>query len=56
MTTCDIQSHIQEFYDLDESASLISQIIDKILDLTKEWHNLPLENLNSIVFFDAAHF
>ena len=56
MTTRDIQSHVQEFYGLDVSASLISQITDKIIDLAKEWHNRPLENLYPIVFFDAIHY
>jgi len=56
MTVRDIQSHVQEFYGLDVSASLISQITDKIIDLAKEWHNRPLENLYPIVFFDAIHY
>ena len=56
MTTRDIQSHVQEFYGLDVSASLISQITDKIIDLAKQWHNRPLENIYPIVFFDAIHY
>jgi transposase-like protein len=56
MTTRDIQSHVQEFYGLDVSASLISQITDKIIDLAKEWHNRPLEPVYPIVFFDAIHY
>jgi len=45
MTTRDIQSYVQEFYGLDVSASLVSQITDKIIDLAKEWHNRPLETV-----------
>jgi putative transposase len=56
MTVRDIQSHVQEFYGLDVSASLISQITDKIIDLAREWHNRPLENIYPIVFFDAIHY
>ena len=56
MTVRDIQSHVQEFYGLEVSASLIAQITDKIIDLAKEWHNRPLENLYPIVFFDAIHY
>ena len=56
MTTRDIQSHVQEFYGLDISATLISQITDKIIDLARQWHNRPLENLYPIVFFDAIHY
>jgi len=36
MTTRDIQSRVQEFYGLEVSASLISQITDKIIDIDKE--------------------
>ena len=56
MTTRDIQSHVQEFYGLDVSASLVSQITDKIIDLAKQWHNRPLEPVYPIVFFDAIHY
>lgn len=56
MTVGDIQSQVEEFYGLDVSASLISQITDKIIDLAKERHNRPLENLYPIVFFDAIHY
>lgn len=56
MTTRDIQSHIQELYGLDISATLISQITDKIVDLAKQWHNRPLESIYPIVFFDAIHY
>lgn len=56
MTTRDIQAHIHEFYGMDISPTLVSQITDKIIDLAKEWHNRPLERLYPIVFFDAIHY
>ncbi len=56
MTTRDIQSLVQEFYGLDKSATLVSQITDKIIDLAKQWHNRPLESVYPIVFFDAIHY
>jgi transposase-like protein len=56
MSVRDIQSHVQEFYGLDISSSLVSQITDKIIDLAKEWHNRPLERIYPIVFFDAIHY
>ncbi len=56
MTTRDIQAHVQEFYGLDVSATLKSQITDTIVDLAKEWHNRPLEAVYPIVFFDAIHY
>jgi len=56
MTTRDIQSHIQELYGLDVSATLISNITDKIVNLAIEWQNRPLEGIYPIVFFDAIHY
>jgi len=56
MTTRDIQSHVQKFYGLDVSATLVSQITDKIIDLAKQWHNRPLESVYPIVFFDAINY
>ncbi|MCI0446457.1 IS256 family transposase [bacterium] len=56
MTVRDIQSHVHEMYGLDISASFISQVTDKIIDLAKTWHNRPLEAVYPIVFFDAIHY
>jgi len=56
MTTRDIQSHIQEIYGLDVSATLVSNITDKIVHIATEWQNRPLEGIYPIVFFDAIHY
>jgi len=56
MTTRDIQSHIQELYGLDVSATLVSNITDKIVEVAIEWQNRPLEGIYPIVFFDAIHY
>ena len=56
MTVRDIQSHIQELYGLDVSATLISNITDKIVHIATEWQNRPLEAMYPIVFFDAIHY
>lgn len=56
MTTRDIQSHIQELYGLDVSATLVSNITDKIVHTATEWQNRPLEGIYPIVFFDAIHY
>lgn len=56
MTTRDIQSHITELYGLDISATLVSNITNKIIDLAQEWQNRPLEKIYPIVFFDAIHY
>ena len=56
MSTRDIQSHIQEIYGMDMSATLISNMTEKIIDLAKQWQNRVLENIYPIVFFDAIHY
>ncbi|MBL7937207.1 MAG: IS256 family transposase [Bacteroidia bacterium] len=56
MTTRDIQSHVQELYGIEISATLVSNITDKIIDKAKEWHNRPLEPIYTIVYFDAIHY
>lgn len=56
MTTRDIQSHIQEMYGLDVSATLVSNITEKIVHIATEWQNRPLEGIYPIVFFDAIHY
>jgi transposase-like protein len=56
MTVRDIQSHIQELYGLDVSATLISNITDKIVHIATEWQNRLLESMYPIVFFDAIHY
>ena len=56
MTTRDIQSHIQEMYGLDISATLVSNITDKIVHIATEWQNRPLESIYPIIFFDAIHY
>ena len=56
MSTRDIQTHIQELYGLDVSATLISNITDKIVHLATEWQSRGLEKVYAIVFFDAIHY
>lgn len=43
-------------YGLDVSATLISNITDKIVHIATEWQNRPLEGIYPIVFFDAIHY
>ena len=56
MSTCDIESHLQEFYEVDISDSTVSRITDKILPVVKEWQERPLEEIYAIVFMEAIHF
>jgi len=56
MTTRDIQSHVEEIYGLDFSATTISRITDSIVEHVKQWQERPLEAIYPIVFFDAIHY
>ena len=56
MTTRDIQSHVEELYGLDVSASMISRITDAIVEKARQWQERPLEEIYPIVFFDAIHY
>jgi putative transposase len=56
MSTRDIQAHVEEIYGLELSASAISHITDKVMDLVQEWQNRPLEELYVVVYFDAIHY
>ena len=56
MTTRQIAEQIDEIYGFKASASLISDITDKILPEIKEWQNRPLESIYPIVYIDAIHF
>ncbi len=56
MSTCDIESHMQELYGVDISDSTVSRITDKILPIVKEWQERPLEEIYAVVFMDAIHY
>ena len=56
MTTRDITEHIKDLYGVELSASFISSVTDKILDLAKEWQARPLAAVYAVVFFDAIHY
>lgn len=56
MSTCDIESHMRELYDIEISDSTISRVTDKVLPLVKEWQERPLEEVYAIVFMDAIHY
>lgn len=56
MTTRDISGHLKDVYGVDASAEMISRMTDRILPITREWQNRPLEHKYAIVFMDAVHF
>lgn len=56
MSTRDIQTHVQEIYGAEISATSISNITEKVLEVAKEWQSRPLHKVYPIVYFDAIHF
>ena len=55
MSTRDISSQLEELYGTEVSATLISQMTDRILPVMHEWQNRTLDPLYVIVFLDAIH-
>ena len=56
MTTRDISDHLKTVYVVDTSAEMISKMTDRILPITKEWQNRPLDRKYAIIFMDAIHY
>jgi len=56
MSYKDIQSHIEELYQITISKATINTITDKIIDKVKEWQARPLESIYPFVFMDAIHY
>ena len=53
MTVREIQRFLEEQYQVEVSADLISTVTDSVLEDVLEWQNRPLEPLYPVVFFDA---
>lgn len=53
MTTREIQSHLEEIYQVEVSPSLISSVTDAIIEEVKTWQNRPLDALYPILYLDA---
>ena len=56
MSLRDISSHIKEMYDVNVSATTLSEITDRVIPLVKEWQTRPLDDVYPIVWLDAMHF
>lgn len=56
VSTREIQDHLNQLYGIDVSATLISNVTNKIVPLIKEWQNRPLQSVYAVVFLDAIHF
>lgn len=55
MTVREIQSHLQEMYGTEVSATLISSVTDAVIDEVKGWQSRPLDALYPIVYMDCIH-
>jgi len=53
MSTREIQGHLEEIYQVEVSASLISEVTDEVMEEVRAWQNRPLERLYAVVFLDA---
>lgn len=56
MSLRDISIHIQEMYDVEVSATTLSEITDRVIPQVKEWQNRPLDDVYPIVWLDAMHY
>lgn len=52
----DIQDHLNHLYGIEVSATMISNVTNKIVPLIKEWQNRPLQSIYAVVFLDAIHY
>ncbi|TPQ27630.1 IS256 family transposase [Methylomonas koyamae] len=55
LTVREIQSHLEELYGAEVSASLISSVTDAVADEVKAWQSRPLEPIYPIVYLDCIH-
>lgn len=53
MSTREISETIKELYDVDVSATLISNVTHRIMDEVLQWQNRPLDSIYPIVFLDC---
>lgn len=53
MTTRSIVETLSEFYGVDVSPTLISNVTDSVLDLITEWQSRPLDDVYPIIYLDC---
>lgn len=56
MSLRDISSHIREMYNTEISATVLSEITDRIIPKVKAWQDKPLDPVYCIVWLDAMHY
>lgn len=55
LSTREIQSHLEEIYQVEVSPALISKVTDAVSAEVKLWQNRPLEALYPILYLDALY-
>jgi putative transposase len=53
LSTCDIAAQIQEWYGVEVSPQLISNVTDAVMEEVRQWQYRPLESLYPIVYMDC---
>ena len=53
MTTRDIKEQLQDLYDVEVSATLISNVTNEVIEEVKAWQSRPLDKIYPIVYLDA---
>ena len=53
ISTRDIQSHLQEMYQVEVSHELIANVTDAMIDEAKAWQHRPLDQIYPILYLDA---
>ena len=53
MSTRDIQSHLEEMYNVEVSHELIANATDGIMDEVRSWQHRPLDEVYPILYLDA---
>ncbi len=55
MSTREIQGHLEEMYQVEVSASLISEVTEGVMEQARAWQNRPLDPFYGVVFLDALY-
>ena len=55
LSTREIQGHLEEMYNTEISASLISEVTDAVLDEVKIWQSRALDAVYPIIYMDCIH-
>lgn len=56
MSLRDISAQLKEMYDTEVSASVLSEITDRIIPQVEAWQSRPLDAVYPIAWLDAIHY